>query len=119
MNNKHTDTPWHVNDDGDVMAIHKGETTCVATTFTHQSIGRMNSEQDASFIVRACNAHDDLVGSATTFSEIMEPFASLPPFEAMARFKELCASGDIDMLFFELARAAKASKAALAKATHE
>lgn len=116
----HTATPWRINDEGalvsDAVGDFYGDPIVV---FKPTKSDDRPSAENKQFIVRACNAHDDLVGSATTFSEIMEPFASLPPFEAMARFKELCASGGIDILFFELARAAKVSKAALDKATHE
>lgn len=108
-----TTLPWHIeqsgNDEYDIDAVNNGGTVTIMTA----------NKEDAAFIVRACNAHDDFVKSATKFNEIMEPFTSSPPFEAMARFKELCANGGIDALFFELARAAKVSKAALDKATHE
>lgn len=118
MNNKHTATPWEILEDIDSTSIMKdGFFVALCAGYVHGQ--RDTDKANAAFIVRACNAHDDLVKSATTFNEIMEPFTSLPPFEAMTRFKELCASGGIDILFFELARAAKASKAALAKATHE
>lgn len=67
---KHTPTPW-VRDGHNLSAIirlkfPKGHPECKHITGTYETLVRCegeNWEANAAFIVRACNAHDELVGA--------------------------------------------------------
>lgn len=50
----HTPVPWNIGKDGDIWA--ENNTHCI-----HLIPDTLNAENNAAFIVRACNAHDDLV----------------------------------------------------------
>lgn len=59
MEAKHTATPWHTKPSAvyeTVYALEDGELICFASM-------RQNAWANAAFIVRACNAHDDLVAA--------------------------------------------------------
>ena len=65
--NKHTPTPWKVDGNSDVFSgdPSKGTRKDIAC------IQSDNYAEDAEFIVRACNAHDDLL-------EALERIVNLP-----------------------------------------
>ena len=71
--NKHTSTPWHVTDDGDVAAIVDGAESLLADTLTHQSINRFNHRENAAHIVRCVNSHEALVKALQTARKMI-PF---------------------------------------------
>jgi len=60
MEAKHTPTPWHVGGrDGRIFYAADGYAVSDATVFHGRHEGEHTA--NAEFIVRACNAHDDLV----------------------------------------------------------
>lgn len=61
MTNKHTPTPWVLED-----RRKRGEGFSIKSPTAHYSsclVAHYIGENDANFIVRACNAHDDLVAA--------------------------------------------------------
>lgn len=63
----HTPTPWYHNYD-DVLASEEPED--LIATFWHANDGK--AVENAEFVVRACNAHDDLVAALSVMVERME-----------------------------------------------
>jgi hypothetical protein len=53
MNQRHTPTPWHIDEHGDIR--------CENDSVICDLAGYSDAKENAEFIVRACNAHDDLV----------------------------------------------------------
>lgn len=52
---KHTSTPWQT-----VDSVHDGRCHIATTGDTPRSIALCQKEEDAEFILRACNSHDAL-----------------------------------------------------------
>lgn len=80
---EHTPTPWKASGNG----IHKG-IRCVATT---DYIDRRSGEEfkeacaNAEFIVRACNAHDDLLAACEAICGVFEGQEDAPLYVLKAR----------------------------------
>lgn len=51
----HTPTPWHVDEFGRL------NTETLAAKYPSEHLGLINNPEDAEFIVRACNAHEDML----------------------------------------------------------
>jgi hypothetical protein len=74
---KHTPTPWrteyseHMNDyENEDWVIYSGD-TCICSTNYYSTPG-IEREEDAKFIIRACNSHDDLVAALEKAKEVLE-----------------------------------------------
>jgi hypothetical protein len=117
MSAKHSPLPWKVDGDGVRAMVRADDATIVA--LRHRLPGDVN-EANSAFIVRAVNAHDELVAALRPFASLLRHFdgrASRPTTGPIHSW----ASGDIDggeseALTVEMLRAAAA---ALAKATGE
>ena len=83
MNTKHTPTPWVVGGRAKLGAsIAPGETPriwapdgAIADISIHRMLGDGTSKRElanANFIVRACNAHDDLVAALEGLTRFVE-----------------------------------------------
>jgi hypothetical protein len=62
MSTQHTPTPWQVDASKHSVSI-VADRFCVAQTATAQTGNVAPAEANAAFIVRACNAHDELVAA--------------------------------------------------------
>lgn len=71
----HTPTPWKLENGHSIIADHPFKGAPVATTYKLADNGRAQQqipqEANASFIVRACNAHDELLAAATSALNLM------------------------------------------------
>lgn len=83
---KHTPTPWSIAPGSrpikgfqpqDYQIGNVNHSSCVAWVFHSE-----NSTEDAKFIVRACNAHDDLVAALQKNQSILNALALCPHFKA-------------------------------------
>lgn len=70
----HTPTPWHVieEDNCTFSIMHTGSGQWIATVHG----GREYDEQDAAFIVRACNSHAALVGALEALLRVADEHVS-------------------------------------------
>lgn len=59
MITEHTPVPWHVGGDGRIVYEETGYAICNAVVYH----GKWDGQENAAFIVRAANAHDDLVAA--------------------------------------------------------
>lgn len=67
MTTNHTPTPWHIAGDDNIIHIKAQETLICELTSRESEMGfdyecpLKVTKKNAAFIVRACNAHDELV----------------------------------------------------------
>ena len=84
MNTKHTPTPWHVGMRAAERIVYDGTGWAVANaTIYHAEHEGGQTLANAAFIVRACNAHDDLLAALETIANQCGPFTvhGLPPLD--------------------------------------
>ena len=73
MKSKHTPTPWHHNED---LSLHETQLIYGPDGYLVADCGRIQrrtkeeTSQNAAFIVRAVNAHDDLVDALESFPDL-------------------------------------------------
>jgi hypothetical protein len=72
MNTSHTPTPWQVNH-GDPLQVCDASDIrgCAPIAVMDTTGGRVEAKHNAAFIVRACNAHDDLMGAAAALGDLL------------------------------------------------
>lgn len=62
MTTNHTPTPWESDEDGNIVFTHPNGKKYVLAT-THFVGSPIEQKQNTALIVKACNAHDDLVAA--------------------------------------------------------
>lgn len=70
MTTQHTPTPWHVWSQGLETKVRSGVDLNIASTHG------ISSKDNAAFIVRACNAHDELVAALRVCADRLEEMAN-------------------------------------------
>lgn len=74
MTTKHTKTPWHQN--GMYVNANSARPVC--------EIAEAHGEDDAAFIVRACNSHERLVDVLEKMTKVLEDYMSKYPVDSKA-----------------------------------
>lgn len=70
----HTSTPWRLHSTSDVTVISKAGGTHVADCLFDPKIRYQEKCANAAFIVKAVNAHDELVAALGEAAKALEPF---------------------------------------------
>jgi hypothetical protein len=108
---EHTPTPWGTDDPYIVYAQVGDDIVCLAKTYDDLDTAYPVAVADAAFIVKACNAHDELVAAVKPFAKLGGIILAEAPADAKTIVMFTSASGEQFSMQLEYFRSAIAALA--------